>query len=332
MCKVIYSYVGGAFTDGIGWRWCFYINLPIGAIALVVIFYGMRKLHKPKHRPSIDYAGTVLIIAAVVCFLLPLMWGGQDYAWDSAIVISLFIVGGVLLATFIVVEMKFVESPIIPMRLFKVRNFTICTIINFFAGFQLFLISYFLPIWFQTVRGESATQSGLQSIATSFGLIIASMLTGGLVTKFGHYYTYMPVGHAIEILGLGLISTFDKGSGQAQFIIFMGLTGLGFGMYFQVVTLVAQNAVDIKEIATATATVQFFRTIGAVFGVTYGGLYLNQYISSHIMKTMDIKQLYIDAISHIFLYGIPFAGVGFIVSFLIKPEPLKTTNEGGNYE
>jgi MFS family permease len=217
------------------------------------------------------------------------------------------------------------------MQLFKFRNYTLCCIVNFFAGFVLFLLSYFLPIWFQSVNGESATQSGLQSIATSFGLIFSSMLAGGLVTKFGHYYTYMPVGHAIQILGIGLISTFDKGSGQAQFIIFMGLTGIGMGFYFQIVTVVAQNAVSIKEIATATATVQFFRTIGAVFGVTYGGLYLNQYLKSHAGPGVDMELIYVDAISNIFLYCIPFAGVGLIASLFIRRDPLKTSNEGPGF-
>lgn len=112
----------------------------------------------------------------------------------------------------------------------------------------------------------------------------------------------------------------------------MGLTGIGFGCYFQIVTVVAQNSVSMKEIATATATVQFFRTIGAVFGVTYGGLYLNDYLAKNAFLGADMIQLYIDAISNIFLYGIPFAGVGFIASFFIKREPLKTSNEPGGFE
>ncbi len=261
--------VGGTLTDHLGWRWAFYINLPLGAVALAMI---TAVLHLPKKRVTgrIDYGGAALLTAGITGAVLVTSWGGTEYAWGSATIIGLGL--GALLAFigFVFVERR-VAEPVLPLRIFRNRNMSLVTVIGFVLGFVMFGSMTFLPLFQQTVQGASATNSGLLLLPTLLSMMVVSVITGRAVTATGRYRWYPIIGGLIIPVGLFLLAQMEVGTTRFTSSVYMAVLGAGMGFLMQLTMLIAQNSVELKDMGVASSTTTLFRTIGGSFGVALMG-------------------------------------------------------------
>jgi len=272
--------VGGTITDNWGWRWSFYINLPLGVVALGLI---SAVLHLPKKRSKagIDYLGVVLLTVGITSIVLVTTWGGSEYAWTSARIMELIGIGVASLIGFVFWQTKAAE-PVVPLHIFRSRNFTLMSIIGFITGFVMFGATLFLPLYQQSVQGASATNSGLLLLPMLGAMLVTSMVAGRVTTNTGRYKVFPVVGSALMIVGLYLLSTMDTGTSRFTSGVFMAVVGLGMGCLMQITMLVAQNSVEMKDMGVASSSTTLFRTLGSSFGVAVMGALFNNRVQ-HVM-------------------------------------------------
>ncbi|MGR6974419.1 MDR family MFS transporter [Streptomyces cynarae] len=265
--------IGGTITDNWGWRWAFYINLPLGVVALGLI---SAVLHLPKKRSKagIDYLGVVLLTVGITSIVLVTTWGGSQYAWTSARIMELIVLGVAALVGFVFWQTKAAE-PVVPLHIFRSRNFTLMSIIGFITGFVMFGATLYLPLYQQSVQGASATNSGLLLLPMLGAMLVTSMVAGRVTTNTGKYKVFPVVGSALMIVGLYLLSTMDTGTSRFTSGVFMAVVGLGMGCLMQVTMLVAQNSVEMKDMGVASSSTTLFRTLGSSFGVAIMGALFN---------------------------------------------------------
>jgi len=265
--------VGGTITDNWGWRWSFYINLPLGVFALGLISV---VLHLPKKRSKagIDYLGVVLLTVGITSIVLVTTWGGTQYAWTSARIMELIGIGVAALVGFVFWQTKAAE-PVLPLHIFRSRNFTLMSIIGFITGFVMFGATLFLPLYQQSVQGASATNSGLLLLPMLGAMLVTSMVAGRVTTNTGKYKVFPVVGSALMIVGLYLLSTMDTGTSRLMSGVFMAVVGLGMGCLMQITMLVAQNSVEMRDMGVASSSTTLFRTLGSSFGVAIMGALFN---------------------------------------------------------
>ncbi|MFF8191972.1 MDR family MFS transporter [Streptomyces bobili] len=265
--------VGGTITDHWGWRWAFYINLPLGVVALGLI---TAVLHLPKKRSQarIDYLGAGLLTIGITSIVLVTTWGGTEYAWSSARIMELIGIGVATLVGFLFWQTRAVE-PILPLHIFRSRNFTLMAVIGFITGFVMFGATLFLPLYQQSVQGASATNSGLLLLPMLGAMLVTSMVAGRITTSSGRYKIFPVVGGALMIVGLYLLSTMDTGTSRFTSGVFMAVVGLGMGCLMQITMLVAQNSVEMKDMGVASSSATLFRTLGSSFGVAIMGALFN---------------------------------------------------------
>jgi EmrB/QacA subfamily drug resistance transporter len=266
--------LGGIFVEQLSWRWIFYINVPIGAVALAVVASRvpghLRRIHH-----VIDYLGTIVLVLAASSLVLFASLGGTTYAWGSGEIIGLGVAGVVLTGVFALVERRATE-PVLPLHLFSIRTFSVANFAGFIVGFSMFGAITYLPAFFQIVRGESPTISGLQLLPLMAGLLVVSIGSGQYISRSGRYRIFPIVGTAGIALGLYLLSRMGIATSAGLDAVYMIVLGMGLGAVMQVLVLVVQNAVPYSELGVATSGATFFRSIGGSFGAAiFGAIFSN---------------------------------------------------------
>ncbi|MCX4680233.1 MFS transporter [Streptomyces sp. NBC_01433] len=338
--------LGGFFTDHASWRWCFYINVPFGLVTLAVIAVVL-KLPKPTVRPRLDVLGGLLLAAASTFLVLLTSWGGTEYAWGSRTILGLAAgaVGTTLL--FIAVEHRAAE-PVIPLRLFRDSIFNVTSLVGAVVGVALFGAASYLPTYLQMVDGASATGSGLLMLPMMGGIVVASVVSGQLISRTGRYRIYPLVGCAVSAVGMWLLSRLETGTSRLEYSFAQAVLGIGIGLVMSVLVLAVQNSVRPADLGTATSANNYFRQIGgsvgaAVFGTLFAGR-LADALAVHLPSGADLPdpasitpqlvhamepalrdayiQAYADAMPRIFLYLVPVLVLGLFLAFFLKEKPL----------
>jgi EmrB/QacA subfamily drug resistance transporter len=343
--------LGGLFVDHLTWRWIFYINLPLGAVALVVTSFALNLpfVRRP-HR--IDYAGAALLVAGVSSLLLVTVWGGTQYPWGSPTVVGLGAAGAILTGLFLAREHHAAE-PILPLRLFRNRVFTLTGGAAFILGFTMLGATIFLPLFLQVATGASATNSGLLILPLTAGIVTMSITTGRLITRTGRYKFWPVVGTVFMACGLFLLSRMDPSTSRLESSLYMLVLGLGLGMVMQVLIIALQNAVEYRDLGIATSTNTFFRSLGGAFGAALFGAILTGRLAYHLPRLLPPNSAAVDpalltgspamirtlppavqtavgeafarSIVTVFRWAIPFAVLSFILVLAIPEHPLRDT-------
>jgi EmrB/QacA subfamily drug resistance transporter len=340
--------VGGYITENFSWRWIFYINMPIGGAALV---YLAATLHLPRYRVQhkIDYAGAIALAIAATSIILMTTWGGTQYAWASVQVIGLAALGLVSTAAFLAIEARAPE-PILPLGVFRNRNFSVAIAMSFLLGLALFGALTFLPLYQQTVQHLSPTQSGLMLIPMMLGSTVTALISGRVTTKTGRYKVLPIVGAAMMTLGMYLLTTIGLHTSLVTTGIYFAVIGLGMGFLMQITTLVAQNSVGPQEMGVASSSRTFFQQIGGSLGVAaFGAVFARRLVesltthlpaSAHVnvkgaqLNPATVNHLpalvradFFVAITHavtgVFWLVVPAAAIVFLLAWLIKEVPLR---------
>ncbi|MET7517863.1 MDR family MFS transporter [Streptomyces sp. NPDC005480] len=341
--------VGGAITDNWGWRWSFYINLPLGLVALAMV---TAVLHLPKKRSKgkIDYLGAALLTVGITSIVLVTTWGGSQYAWGSAVIMELAAIGVAALVGFLFVQTKAAE-PIMPLHIFRSRNFTVMSLIGFVTGFVMFGAVLFLPLYQQTVQGANATNSGLLLLPMLLSMMVVSLVAGRVTTSTGKYKVFPLVGSVLMVAGLFLLAQMDTDTTRFTSGLYMAVLGAGMGCLMQITMLVAQNSVEMKDMGVASSSTTLFRTLGSSFGVAIMGALFNNRVQDVMAEragalggkvTQESTQLTAEGLAKLpavardayqhavsagthsaFLLGSIIAVVALIAAVFVKEVPLR---------
>lgn len=292
LSSVIGPTLGGYITDYLNWRWVFFVNLPVGVLALALLYVVLPKIKLGKNRPKVDFAGLTFLITAVVPLLLALTWGGKDYAWNSLQIIGLLGSSAVSVALFLLAESRAPE-PIIPLSLFRSKIFVVSSIIVFLTGIGMFGTTMFIPLFVQGVIGSSATQSGLVLMPMMLSMVLASTISGQIISRTGRYKMLTFIGIFIMAVGMYLLSAMDTNTTNSKAIINMIVVGFGLGVTMPLFVIMVQNAFPKNQLGVVTAAVQFFRSIGGTLGVAVMGTFMNTTFSSEMATSLpaDIRKM-----------------------------------------
>ncbi len=340
--------LGGFFTEGIGWRWAFWMNLPLGvlAIASAVLF-----LHLPATgttRPRLDVAGIALLALTSTALVLTSSWGGTTYAWDSAVILGLIALTVAAAGSFVAVERRAAE-PIMPLHLFRDRNFNLTTLAGLVLGVAMFGALAYLPTYLQMVTGAGATKAGLLMIPMMGGLLVTSTVSGQAVSRTGRYKALPIAGTLVVGLSLALLSTMSASTPVAVTCTYLAVMGVGLGLCIQILVLIVQNSFPAREVGTATAANTYFRQIGASLGAAVVGTLFASRLTDILGSTSSagtqnsltpetvrtlpeaartvVVNAYSDALTPVFLYLVPLMGLAALLLCFVTEKPLATTIE-----
>ncbi|KAG0284981.1 hypothetical protein BGZ97_008002 [Linnemannia gamsii] len=346
---VVGPLLGGVFVEHSTWRWCFYMNLPLGIIAFGLI---AKFLDVPFERSDLvqklmrlDYPGVTVVIAMVLCLLLPLAWGGTTYPWNSGVIIALFVVSALLIVVLVVVERRAAE-PILPMNLFLNREVVCLVSVMGLMGVVFMGCTYYVPVYLQIVKRVSTTDSGLRLLPCILGIVLSAAVSSVLLSRFKDYRVFISTGCAIFTLAVGLFILFDVDTSLAEQLIFVLLMGLGQGLIFQNCVLASQDCTEPHERAVATGLVAFINSIGNSVGVAICGAVINNALVSQLeMLPLESRRIveelnvveninaigelqgevygevilsYSKAFRVLFTVMTPIVGLAFVISLFIR--------------
>ncbi|MDL4777168.1 MULTISPECIES: MDR family MFS transporter [Thermomonosporaceae] len=337
---------GGFLTDHASWRWVFYVNLPLGLVAVATTLLFLR-LPKPQGRPRVDYPGIVLLGAAVTCFTLFTSWAGTRYPWGSPAIVGLGAGTAVLLAAWVLAERRAAE-PVIPPRLFRDRSFTVACVVALVGGATGFGLATYLPMFFQVVGDTGATESGLLLLPMMLGLLAASLGAGRYIARTGRYHRLPAASMAISAAGVALLATMDAGTGLVTAGLYMAVLGFGAGLSQQVVMLIAQNAAPPRDLGAASSGVFATRMVGTAAGMAvFGAIVSNRFaeevvrrvpggavpsfddaVRPEVLGTLPgpvrtgVAEAFAEAFSVLFLASLPLLAVGLAAALLLRHVPL----------
>lgn len=346
--------LGGFLTDSLSWRWVFFVNLPLGIIALSAV---ASRLHLPvQHRDHrIDYPGAALLAGSSALLLLATVWGGNTYPWGSSHIVGLLAAGITLALVFVAWESR-ASEPIIPLQLFKNDIFTVSVILSLLAGVTMFAAILYIPLYQQAIRGYSPTKSGLLMLPLIIGLLVASVTSGRLTSKTGKYKPFPIIGTLILVFGLWLFSHLTLTTSEWVLGSWMLVIGAGIGLFMQIMTLAIQNAVDHSQLGTATSAAIFFRSLGSSFGGAVFGTILISRLSHYLLaafpavngrspinvsairtgaglhnlpptQSHQVLEAFVRSFHDMFILTMPVALLAFVVAWWLRETPLRTSHE-----
>ncbi|MER6524632.1 MDR family MFS transporter [Streptomyces sp. NPDC001508] len=349
--SVLGPLLGGLLTEQLSWRWVFYVNLPVGIVALAVIATSLRIPRHTAHH-VIDYLGTLLIAAVATCLVLIASLGGTTWPWGSPQIIGLAVAGAALAAVFVGVERRAAE-PVLPLDLFRIRTFTLAALISFIVGFAMFGAMTYLPTFLQVVHGVSPTMSGVHMLPMVVGLMLSSTVSGQIVSRTGRWKVFPIAGTGVTTIGLLLLHRLDEHSSTALMSTYFFVLGLGLGLVMQVLVLIVQNAVSYEDLGVATSGATFFRSIGASFGVAIFGTVFASRLGTELVAALRGVHLppgitpgalqadprgigalppplrpaalhaFSTSITDVFLYAAPVALLGFVLAWFLREDRLR---------
>jgi hypothetical protein len=285
-------------TSPVTWRWCFYINLPFGAVtaAFIIPFFNISRRGAKTETTwkqqvaKFDLHGTAVFLPAIVCLLLALQWGGSQYAWKSARIIVLLVLAALLIIAFLAIQLWKKEDATVPPRVFANRNVWGSAWYIAMLGAAFFILVYFLPIWFQAIKGATATKSGIMNLPAILGLVVVSIIGGGLVTYLGYYTPFMLLSSVLMTVGAGLLTTFEVDTGSPKWIGYQFIFGAGVGFGMQQPLIAVQTALPKADIAIGTAIIMFSQTLGGALFISVGqNVFTNQLIKNLASVVPDLN-------------------------------------------